>query len=109
MTKLGNASLIWRLRREGIGVGLVAALAFVGVALADAPAGPPDNPAVAGRSGSTIAPAAISPAAARVEPVLADDPKPAPSVPSREQQRRVLMLLLMNSAGPLGPYGGLGR
>src|SRR5260221_11028561 len=28
---------------------------------------------------------------------------------SGDQQRRVLMLLLMNSAGPVRPYGNLGR
>jgi|SRR6516164_736306 hypothetical protein len=29
--------------------------------------------------------------------------------PSAEQQRRVFMLLLLNSAGPLRPYSGLSR
>jgi hypothetical protein len=106
MKKLGNAPFHWRLRREGIGVGLVASLALAGVALGDAPAVPGDNPAVAVSSGSTVAPAPAPKAA----PVLADDPATTVTTPSAEQQqRRVLMLLLMNSAGPIGPYGSLGR
>jgi hypothetical protein len=44
---------------------------------------------------------AVQPAAAIVTPAVKPD--------SGDQQRRVLMLLLMNSAGPVRPYGNLGR
>jgi hypothetical protein len=46
--------------------------------------------------------AAVVPAAAIVAPAAG---KPE----SGDQQRRVLMLLLMNSAGPVRPYGNLGH
>ena len=44
---------------------------------------------------------AVTPAAAIVTPAARPD--------SDDRQRRVLMLLLMNSAGPVRPYGNLGR
>jgi hypothetical protein len=44
--------------------------------------------------------AAVTPAATVAAPTL-----PQPD----DRQRRVLMLLLMNSAGPVRPYGNLGR
>ena len=44
---------------------------------------------------------AVTPAAAIVTPAARPEPD--------DRQRRVLMLLLMNSAGPVRPYGNLGR
>ena len=66
------------------------------VAAATAPAS-----AVAVPSAGASADPAVVPAAAIVTPVA----KPQ----SDDRQRRVLMLLLMNSAGPVRPYGNLGR
>ena len=62
------------------------------------------TPAAANAAPSTGAPAdpaAVMPAAAIVTPAA----KPE----TDDRQRRVLMLLLMNSAGPVRPYGNLGR
>lgn len=51
---------------------------------------------------------AAAPIATEADPVAikSADAKPRQS---SEQQRRVLMLLLMNSAGPVRPFGNLGR
>ena len=73
-----------------------------GVSLDEVPVGTA-TPAAAIATPIAGAPAdpAVVPAAAIVTPVA----KPE----SGDQQRRVLMLLLMNSAGPVRPYGNLGR
>ena len=73
-----------------------------GASLDEAPADTA-TPAAAIATPITGAPAdpAVVPAAAIVTPAA----KPE----SGDQQRRVLMLLLMNSAGPVRPYGNLGR
>lgn len=62
----------------------------------------PAVPAVAAPVAGAVANPAVTQAAAIVTPAEA---KPE----SGDQQRRVLMLLLMNSAGPVRPYGNLGR
>jgi hypothetical protein len=59
-------------------------------------------PAVAPISGAIAVPV-VTDAAAIVSPAEAKSPR------SDDRQRRVLMLLLMNSAGPVRPYGDLGR
>jgi hypothetical protein len=50
---------------------------------------------------------AIKPAVAR----SSDEAKASPARADdlNDRQRRLLMLLLMNSAGPMRPYGNLGR
>jgi hypothetical protein len=106
MTRPGGPPLQWQLHCEGLAVGLFAILALAGAALA-APGDTANNAAV---SGSTMPPATAQPALPSVEPVLASDATTTPAAHlSNEQQRRMLLLLLMNSAGPMGPYGGLGR
>ena len=50
---------------------------------------------------------AIKPAAAR--PSDGATASPARTDNLNDRQRRLLMLLLMNSAGPMRPYGNLGR
>lgn len=59
---------------------------------------------------AAVAPAP-EPAAAVVDPAVVETVKrpDARSDPSSDQQRRMLMLLLMNSAGPVRPFGNLGR
>ncbi|HKW54702.1 MAG TPA: hypothetical protein VJO12_13495 [Stellaceae bacterium] len=73
-----------------------------GASLDEAPAGTVAQPVAvtAPVAGVPVDPA-VTPAAAIVTPAA----KPE----SGDQQRRVLMLLLMNSAGPVRPYGNLGR
>ena len=53
---------------------------------------------------STAVPVAVEPAG--VQPATAED---ARTHPGAEEQRRMFMLLLLNSAGPLRPYSGLSR
>jgi len=74
-----------------------------GASLDEAPAGTATPVAATIATPIAGAPAdpAVVPAAAMVTPAA----KPE----SGDQQRRVLMLLLMNSAGPVRPYGNLGR
>lgn len=57
---------------------------------------------------AVVAPTAGAPAGPAVTPA-ATVVAPAARPDSDDQQRRVLMLLLMNSAGPVRPYGNLGR
>ena len=57
---------------------------------------------------ATAAPAASAPADPAVTPAAAIV-TPAAKPDSDDRGRRVLMLLLMNSAGPVRPYGNLGR
>lgn len=70
--------------------------------LDEAQSGTTAQPVTAVTAPASVAPAdpAVTPAAAIVTPA-----KPE----SDDRQRRVLMLLLMNSAGPVRPYGNLGR
>lgn len=84
--------------------------ALAGLALLAASPGQSTNQPKDPVAGSTVAPApaktAPTPTAAAV--LTADNRTlPVPSV--GEPQRRLLMLLLVHSAGPLGPYGALGR
>jgi hypothetical protein len=65
----------------------------------------PDGTATAATA--IAAPATSAPADPAVKPAAATTPAARPEPDDR--QRRVLMLLLMNSAGPVRPYGNLGR
>lgn len=65
---------------------------------------------------TVTAPAVTVPAMGKpaVESSGSSQPAAAPAADaksprSRDDQRRILMLLLMNSAGSVGPFGGLGR
>jgi uncharacterized membrane-anchored protein len=60
-------------------------------------------PATAAPISGAAAVPAVTQAAVVVTPAEAKLPQ------SDDQQRRVLMLLLMNSAGPVRPYGNLGH
>lgn len=73
-----------------------------GASLDEAPISTAVEPAaVAAPLAGAPATPAVTPAAAIVTP--------APKPESGDQERRVLMLLLMNSGGPVRPYGNLGR
>jgi hypothetical protein len=66
-------------------------------------AAPDDAAKVPAVEGSSLPPGAATEVAAVRRPIEAK------SQPSGDEQRRVLMLLLMNSAGPVRPFGGLGH
>lgn len=74
-----------------------------GASLDQAPDGTPTPVAAIAAPPAAGAPAdpAVTPAAAVVTPTARPEPD--------DRQRRVLMLLLMNSAGPVRPYGNIGR
>lgn len=78
-----------------------------GDSLDQSPDGAP-IPATAIVAPTAGAPAAGVPAAPAVTPTAAIVTPEASPEPD-DRQRRVLMLLLMNSAGPVRPYGNLGR
>jgi hypothetical protein len=104
--------LIRQYRRAAFISGLACGLVFAMTPLAaqepeasavpDASAAPEVATAAAGApetSGASAAPATLTLA----------KPADAGAEKSTEQQRRVLMLLLMNSVGPVRPFGNLGR
>jgi hypothetical protein len=94
--------------RRWLWLGGALAMVVAGASLAEATGGSdPSLPA------ALAAPAALPSAAAPVaaEPVgaeaaAAEDTRPRAGA---EEQRRIFMLLLLNSAGPLRPYSGLSR
>jgi hypothetical protein len=94
--------------RGGLSIALFACL-VLGAALASAN-GKEEAPTVREFSGTSQPPTLPAPALA-TSPAVAEQGKPMRSAPSpnEERQRQLLMLLLMNSAGSLHPYGGLGR
>ena len=75
-----------------------------GPSLDEAPSGATAQPAVIT---APAAGAAADPTVTQAAAIVA--PAAAVKAESGDQQRRVLMLLLMNSAGPVRPYGNLGR
>ena len=92
-------------RYEGLGLIGLAGVVSVGLVIALWP----------GERSDTLTPVAVAgspvqqPRARPGAPVLAAD-RQAPNAPATdEQRRRFLLLLMMNSAGPLGPYGKIGR
>jgi len=67
---------------------------------------PPDPALVTATSGGSTPPAAAGPAP-RIVPGSA---KPRPELrPMSEEQRRMMMILLINGAGRLSPFGAVGR
>jgi hypothetical protein len=94
MTEAGTTPL-WHWR-GGLCLGVLAGLVLGGGALGDEPR----HPAPVALASAAPNPATASPAPSTAAPANArfDD-----------RQRRMLLLLVMRSAGPLGPYGALGR
>ena len=95
-------------RRRWLWLGAALAMVVAGVSLAEVTGG--GDPSLQ----AVLAPAALSPTAA---PVVAAEPASAQTAAAEdarpradaEEQRRMFMLLLLNSAGPLRPYRGLSR
>ncbi|HWI29795.1 MAG TPA: hypothetical protein VN668_22660 [Stellaceae bacterium] len=77
------------------------------LALVAASPGQLTNQSTDAAAGSTVAPAPAK--AAPATALLTADTRTMPEPSVGEPQRRLLMLLLVHSAGPLGPYGALGR
>jgi hypothetical protein len=99
--------LIRRCRRAPLVGGFACALVFAAIptmAAEDATASASPDIAVATPEPSATSGASATPAAA-----TAVRPDETAGAKSSDQQRRVLMLLLMNSAGPVRPFGNLGR
>ena len=93
--------------RGWLAVGLIASLALAGASLPTRADTTPDTPAVAALS-SSILPAAASEVATPA--VATAMTRPEAGRPQMDQrQRRILMLLMMNSAGAVRPYGTLGH
>ena len=93
--------------RGALSVALLAGL-VLGATLAAAARMDTEEPPPQALSGSTEMPAPpLVPSSA--VPAAAMEVKTAPAVPIEERQRRLFILLLMNSAGSLHPYGGLSR
>jgi hypothetical protein len=99
--------LIRRYRRVALAGGLACGVAFAATPLV---AEEPSTDAVPQQM-VTAAPETPEMSGASATPTAMTVTKPvdAPTEKSSEQQRRVLMLLLMNSAGPVRPFGNLGR
>ena len=92
--------------RKGLGLATALALAAAGVSLAEVTEG--SEPLQAAMVPADAMPGTATPTA--IEPGDAQGTAAADAASSRsEQQRRVFMLLLLNSAGPLRPYSGLSR
>ena len=94
--------------RRWLWLGAALAIVVAGVSLAEVTGGgDPSLQAVlaapAARPSAAV-PVAAEPAGA--EAAAAEDTRPRAGA---EEQRRIFMLLLLNSAGPLRPYSGLSR
>ena len=92
----------------GLSLGAAVAMMAAGVGLAEETGGsdPSLRAAMAtpARLSTATAPVAAEPAGAQAAAI--EDARPHASP---EEQRRMFMLLLLNSAGPLRPYSGLSR
>jgi hypothetical protein len=100
-----NLAFVRRVRRYG-GLGLILAGVLAGsLAIGLWSSERRDDPTpVAGARSTREQPRAR--AASPVPAVAPEAPKPSPT---DEQRRRLLIMLMTNGAGPLRPYGGLGR
>jgi hypothetical protein len=92
-------------RYEGLGLIGLAGAVSVGLAIALWPGERSDNPTPVAVAGSPLE----QPRARLAVPVLAADHQAHNAPGTDDQRRRFLLLLMMNSAGPLGPYGKVGR
>jgi hypothetical protein len=100
-----NLAFVRRVRRYG-GLGLIlAGVVAGGLAIGPWSSERRDDPTPVVGAGSTREPPRALPASP-VSAVAPEAPKPSPT---DEQRRRLLIVLMMNGAGPLRPYGGLGR
>jgi len=93
--------------RRWLWLGAALAMVVAGVGLAEVTGG--GDPALQAVLAAPAAPpSAVSVAAepAGAEAAAAEDTRPRAGA---EEQRRIFMLLLLNSAGPLRPYSGLSR
>jgi hypothetical protein len=100
-----NLAFVRRERRYG-GLGLILAGVLAGsLAIGPWSSERRDDPTpVAGARSTQEQPRAR--AASPVPAVAPEAPKPSPT---DERRRRLLITLMTNGAGPLRPYGGLGR
>jgi hypothetical protein len=91
----------------GLWLGAALGIAVAGASLAEVSGG--NDPSLqAAVATSTVLPRAAAPGAADPAGAQAAAAEPQPRSDA-EEQRRVFMLLLLNSVGPLRPYGGLSR
>jgi hypothetical protein len=92
-------------RYEGLGLLVLAGALSAGLAIALWSGERRDNPTPIAVVASTLQRSQARPAA----PALAADRQGRDVPTPDEQRRRLLLMLMMNSAGPLGPYGKVGR
>jgi hypothetical protein len=93
-----------RRRRAALLGGLTGALAFAAM-----PSSAGDEPAAADVPQVAVVTQA-EPEGSAAPPAVAVVKEPEPGAErTSDQRRRVLMLLIMNSAGPVRPFGNLGR
>ncbi|HEV2549234.1 MAG TPA: hypothetical protein VGU20_17970 [Stellaceae bacterium] len=107
MVAIGNIFFSGMKRGRGsawLWLGAASAMVVAGVSLAEVTGGGEPSLQAAMVTPTTLAPTAATPVVA--EPAAAEDARPRPGA---EEQRRIFMLLLLNSAGPLRPYSGLSR
>ena len=98
-------------RRSSLLAGTALALCLGGVAPATAGTPPADPPGAVAPEDAAKVPAVEGSSVPRAATEAASVRRPveAKPQPSGDEQRRVLMLLLMNSTGPVRPFGGLGH
>ena len=99
--------------RGWLGAGVTASLALAAASLPARADTTLDTPAAVALSGSTLPPAAAGDVATPAIATAMAPPETKPIEAGRpqmdERQRRILMLLLINGAGAVRPYGSLGR
>jgi hypothetical protein len=91
----------------GLWLGAALGIVMAGASLAEATGGS-DPSLQAAMATSTVLPTSAAPGVADPAGAQAAAAEPQPRSDA-EEQRRVFMLLLLNSVGPLRPYGGLSR
>jgi hypothetical protein len=95
-------------RRRGLGL-IGSLLALVGPLLVRAWAGGDEAPSDAPLQVQTAAVAPIPAAGGNPPRATVATPQQVEARPGDEQRRRLLMLLLTRSAGPVRPYGNIGH
>jgi hypothetical protein len=95
-------------RSAGLWLGAALATMLAGASLAEVTGSSAPSLQVAADTVATLPPAAVPVAVepAVVQPAAAEDARPHRGA---EEQRRIFMLILLNSGGPLRPYNGLSR
>jgi len=95
--------------RRWLWLGAALAMVVAGVSLAEVTGGGDSSLQAVLAAPAALPSAAAPPIAAEpagAEAAAAEDTRPRAGA---EEQRRIFMLLLLNSAGPLRPYSGLSR